>query len=227
MEKTIILSGATSGLGMHLRDTLHADGYNIISISRRKDDFPGHQSVNITEFNSLKKVYTQLMKEELKVYALINCAGIASMNLALTTPHSVTENILSTNLKGTIFFNQVFAPLLIRNKIGRIINFSTIAVKLGLAGESVYVASKAGVEGFSRALANELSPFNITVNCIAPGPIKTNLLKGISESQIKKVVDSQIIKEMMRPEDIYNVVKFLLSNESTSITGHVFNLGGF
>ena len=227
MVKTIILSGATSGIGMNLRDTLHAEGYNIISVSRRKDDFPGHRSADISEYSSLKRIYKELVEEELNVYALINCAGIASMNLALTTPHNVTERILSTNLKGTIFFNQVFSPLLIRNKVGRVINFSTIAVRLGLAGESVYVASKAGVEGFSRALSNEVSPFGITVNCIAPGPIKTNLLNGITESQIQKIVNSQIIKKMMSPKDISDIVKFLLSPDSANITGQVFNVGGF
>ena len=227
MTKTIILSGATSGLGLHLRDTLSTKGYNIISISRRKDDFPGHRSADISAYKSLKELYNELIQEKLDIYGLINCAGIASMNLALTTPHDVTERIISTNLKGTIYFNQVFAPLLIRNKIGRIINFSTIAVRLGLAGESVYVASKAGVEGFSRALSNELSPFGITVNCIAPGPIKTNLLKGVSETQIKKIVNSQNIKELLQPEDVTDVVTFLLSNQSSKITGHVFNLGGF
>ena len=74
--------------------------------------------------------------------------------------------IIKTNLLGTIFFNQIFSPLLIKNKVGTIINFSTIAVKIGLKGESIYVASKAGVEGFSKVLAKELSAFNITVNCI-------------------------------------------------------------
>lgn len=227
MKKTIIISGATSGLGKNLRDTLSADNYNIISISRRKDSFRGHRSVDISNYSSLKSIYNEIVQEDLNIYALINCAGVASMNLALTTPHHVTENILSTNLKGTIFFNQVFSPLLIRNKIGRIINFSTIAVRLGLAGESVYVASKAGVEGFSRALSNELSPFGITVNCIAPGPIKTNLLKGVSETQINNIVSSQIIKRMMKPEDVSDVVKLLLATESANITGQVFNLGGF
>ena len=149
------------------------------------------------------------------------------MNLALTTPPEVTEKIVKTNLIGTIFFNQIFSPLLIRNKKGKIINFSTIAVNLGLKGESIYAASKSGVETFTRILAKELSPFNITANCIAPGPIRTNLLKGISEEQIKKITEQQIIQKEMKPSDLFKIVDFLLSNSSSNITGQIMNVGGF
>ena len=80
--------------------------------------------------------------------AIINAAGVASMNLALTTPENVTDRLIRTNLIGTIYCCQLFAPFLIKNKTGSIVNFSTIAVPIGLRGESVYVASKAGVEDF-------------------------------------------------------------------------------
>ena len=96
-----------------------------------------------------------------------------------------------------------------------------------MAGESVYIASKAGIEGFSRTLAKELAPFKITVNCIAPGPIKTNLLKGISDKQINEITKHQIIKKIMTPEDINELIQLLLSEQSKNITGEVINLGGF
>ena len=186
--QSVIIIGATSGLGLEISNDLQASGFKVISISRRHMDLPDHYSCDIRNFKSMRMIYSELLKKEEKIYALINCAGIASMNLAITTPDSVTEKILAVNLQGTIFANQIFAPLLIRNGEGRIINFSTIAVRLGLAGESIYVASKAGVEGFSRSFANEVAKFGITVNCIAPGPIRTNLLKGISDVQIKNIV---------------------------------------
>ena len=134
--------------------------------------------------------------------------------------------MIKTNLLGTIFCSQIFAPLLIRNKGGRIINFSTIAVSIGLKGESVYVASKAGVEAFSRVLSRELSSFNITVNCIAPGPVKTNLLNGISDEQIKKIIKYQIIEKEMKTIDIVKMVKILLDEDSSNITGQVLHVGG-
>ena len=223
----IIVTGGASGLGEAITKDLRQRGEQVVTISRRsKPEDKDHFSCDITNYQSLKEVYFHLNKTGLKTSALINCAGIASMNLAITTPPSATERIIRTNLMGTIFANQIFAPLLIKNKSGRIINFSTIAVHIGLKGESVYVASKAGVEGFSRVFAKELAPFNITVNCIAPGPIKTNLLKGVSDDQIEQIVGNQIIGKIMKPSAITEMIRLLLKEESRNITGEVINLGG-
>ena len=223
----IIVTGGSSGLGRAVTEDLRQRGEDVVTISRRNEpEDEAHFSCDITNYQSLKEVYLQLSKNGSKISALVNCAGIASMNLAITTPPSVTERVINTNLIGTIFANQIFAPMLIKNKGGRIINFSTIAVHIGLKGESVYVASKAGVEGFSRVFAKELAPFDITVNCIAPGPIRTNLLKGISDDQIKKIVSNQTISKTMQPSAITEIVSLLLREESRNITGEVINVGG-
>ncbi len=223
----IIVTGGSSGLGKAIAEDLKARGENVVTLSRRKESGnDNHVSCDISNYESLKSAYREFSSSGKEFSALINCAGIASMNLALTTPPHMTEKLIKTNLIGTIFANQIFAPLLIKNKSGRIINFSTIAVHMALKGESVYVATKAGIEGFSRVFANELSPFNITVNCIAPGPIRTNLLKGISDEQISKIVDHQIIKKIMTPSSITEIVNILLSDQSRNITGEVLNVGG-
>ena len=193
----IIVTGGASGLGKAITQDLRSTGEKVITLSRRKDiDDKDHFSCDITNYKSLKEIYLEFHQRNYKLKALINCAGIASMNLAITTPASTTEKIIRTNLIGTIFANQIFSPLLIKNKVGRIINFSTIAVHIGLKGESVYVASKAGVEGFSRVFAKELAPFNITVNCIAPGLLELILLLN-SDKQINNIVKNQIIKKEM------------------------------
>lgn len=224
----ILVTGGLSGIGAaivsHLR---HTQSDRVLTLGRSPSDSSDHYQCDVSSYTELKAVYSVLSSKSTRLSALINCAGIASMNLALTTPADVTHRIISTNLLGTIYSTQVFAPLLIRNKSGRIINFSTIAVKIGLAGESVYVASKAGVEAFSRTIANELAPFNITVNCLAPGPINTPLLSGLNESQIARVVSHQIIKKQFTAHDISNLVSMILSSQSSSITGHTFNIGGF
>lgn len=226
-SKMIIVTGGSSGLGKAITEDLRQRGENVITISRRNDpEVTNHFSCDITCYQSLKELYLRLSKSGHRINALVNCAGIASMNLAITTPPLITERVIRTNLIGTIYANQIFAPLLIKNKGGRILNFSTIAVHMGLKGESVYVASKAGVEGFSRVFAKELSPFNITVNCIAPGPISTNLLKGISNDQIKRIVSNQTISQMMQPSAVTEVVALLLRDESRNITGEVINVGG-
>tara|TARA_B100000579_G_scaffold324295_1_gene274063 strand:- start:337 stop:1014 length:678 start_codon:yes stop_codon:yes gene_type:complete len=224
----IIIFGGSSGIGKEIKDYFRFKGENIYSISRSNPDSDNqHIYCDIKNYDSIKLAYKKINKLKQNVTALINCAGISSMNLALTTPPKVSENIIQTNLLGTIFCNQIFAPLLIKNKGGRIINFSTIAVKLGLKGESVYVASKSGVEGFSRVLSNELSSFNITVNCIAPGPIRTNLIKNVSEDQIKEIINNQIIKEEMGTNEVVKIVDLLLKDEASKITGQVLHVGGF
>ena len=115
---------------------------------------------------------------------------------------------------------------MLQNKGGIIINFSTIAVALGLKGESVYAASKAGVEVFSRSFAREMADFNVRVNCIAPGPINTDLLKGVTSAQINRIVAQQVITKQFLPSDVCDLVEMLLSKKSSSLSGQVFSVGG-
>ena len=160
------------------------------------------------------------------IKAIINAAGVASMNMAVTTDEDTVQKIIQTNLVGTIYCCQLFAPLMLRQKKGCIINFSTIAVALALKGESVYAASKAGVEVFSKSFAREMSDFNIRVNCIAPGPIRTDLLKGITDAQIQKITSQQIIPKQFRKSDICDLVELLIDEKASSLSGQVLNIGG-
>ena len=148
------------------------------------------------------------------------------MNMTLTTDEKTVEKIIQTNLIGTIFTCQVLAPLMLRNKRGSIINFSTIAVALGIKGESIYAASKAGVETFTRVFAREMSDFNIRVNCIAPGPIKTDLLKGVSDVQINKIISQQILAKQFKKSDICNLVELLIDDKASSLSGQTLHVGG-
>ena len=149
------------------------------------------------------------------------------MNLLLTTPPETSEKIVRTNLLGTIFVTQIFAPLLIKSGGGSITNFSTIAVALTLPGESAYIASKAGVEAFSKVSAKELSSFGIRVNCVAPGPIETNLIAGVDGQKIQKIVGEQIQKEIKTIHDVAKVVWLVAGHpDAESITGEVIHVGG-
>jgi 3-oxoacyl-[acyl-carrier protein] reductase len=115
---------------------------------------------------------------------------------------------------------------LVRNGGGSIINFSTIAAALHLEGESIYAATKAAVENYSKTFAKEISRFNVRVNCIAPGPIQTELLRGVSEEQINKIVKAQIITSRFEKEDVVDLVDLLLDSKAKSLTGQVFHIGG-
>ena len=115
---------------------------------------------------------------------------------------------------------------MMRKRKGKIINFSTIAVHLGLKGESIYAASKAGVEGFSKSFAREMADFNISVNCIAPGPIKTDLIKGVSQNKIDNIISQQIIQKQFQKSDVCDLVDMLLDERSSSLSGQVLHIGG-
>ena len=223
----IVVTGASRGLGRAVAERLIQSGEDVVGLSREVADLPFDAMVcDVSEYDSVKSVAQKLKREKKELKGLVNAAGIASMNLAVTTPPSMTQKLIQTNLVGTIHCCQILAPLLIRKKMGSIINFSTIAVALGLKGESIYAASKAGVEGFSRAFAREMADFNIQVNCIAPGPIKTDLLKGVSDEQIDSIVSQQIIPKVFQPGDVCDLCEFLLSPKSSSLSGQILNIGG-
>ena len=216
----LIVTGASKGLGRAIGDHLTTMGETVVGLARNPVDAPFEIiSCDVSDYDALRRVAADLRKRIAPVTGLINAAGTASMNLAVTTPEQVTRRLIEVNLLGTIFSCQNFAPLLMRGQRGSIINFSTIAVALGLKGESIYVAAKAGVEGFSRSFAREMADFNIRVNCIAPGPIRTDLLKGISDKQIDEITKSQIIQRVFEPQAVVDTVELLLSDESSGRRG--------
>jgi 3-oxoacyl-[acyl-carrier protein] reductase len=223
----IVVTGASRGIGRAICERLMSKNIPLLGISRRKENyqFPSIDC-DVSSYENIKLVAQKLKKNGIALNGLINVAGIASMNLALTTPPSVTQDIIKTNLLGTIFCCQLFAPLIIKNKMGTIINFSTIAVPLGLKGESIYVASKSGVEGFTHSFSREMADFNINVNCISPGPIRTDLLNGITDIQIQKIISRQVITKQFNTESICDLVELLFDQRSRSLTGQVFNVGG-
>jgi 3-oxoacyl-[acyl-carrier protein] reductase len=223
----IVVTGASKGLGKAICDRLISKDVPVFGLARNVDDisFPSMQC-DVSSYDEVKKVAQRLKKDKVNVHALINAAGIASMNLAVTTPPKVSQNIILTNLLGTIYCCQLIAPLMLRNRTGSIINFSTIAVALGLKGESIYAASKAGVEGFTRSFAREMADFNVRVNCIAPGPINTNLLNGITLGQIEKIISQQIIPKQFTSDDVSDLIEILLDERSQSLSGQILHVGG-
>jgi len=223
----IVVTGASKGLGRAICERLIEKNIEVFGLARNVENVPfSSMSCDVSSYERVKEVAQHLKKGRVKVTGLVNAAGIASMNLAVTTPQSVAQKIINTNLLGTIYCCQLIAPLMLRNKQGSIINFSTIAVALGLKGESIYAASKAGVEGFTRSFAREMADFNVKVNCIAPGPIDTSLLKGITAQQINKIISQQIIPKQFKPDAVADLVDLLLDRRSDSLSGQVLHVGG-
>lgn len=223
----IIVTGASRGLGQAITERLIERGEEVIGLARNTSGLKINAiECDVSDYASVKNASKEVKRMKKPVKAFINAAGVASMNMAVTTDESTVQKLIQTNLVGTIYCCQLFAPIMLRQKQGSFINFSTIAVALALKGESVYAASKAGVESFSRTFAREMADFNVRVNCIAPGPIRTDLLRGITDSQIEKITSQQVIQKQFQKSDVCDLVELLLDEKSTSLSGQVLNVGG-
>jgi len=223
----IIVTGASRGLGKAITERLTEKGEEVIGLARSVSGLKIEAiECDVSDYTSVKNASREVKRLKKPVKAFINAAGVASMNMAVTTDKDTVQKLIQTNLVGTIYCSQLFAPIMLRQKYGSFINFSTIAVALALKGESIYAASKAGVESFSRTFAREMADFNVRVNCIAPGPIPTDLLRGISENQIAKITSQQIIPKQFQKSDVCDLVELLIDERAASLSGQVLNVGG-
>jgi 3-oxoacyl-[acyl-carrier protein] reductase len=223
----IIVTGASRGLGQAITERLIERGEEVIGLARNTSGLNINAiECDVSDYASVKNASKEVKRMKKPLKAFINAAGVASMNMAVTTDESTVQKLIQTNLVGTIYCCQLFAPIMLRQKQGSFINFSTIAVALALRGESVYAASKAGVESFSRTFAREMADFNVRVNCIAPGPIRTDLLRGITDTQIAKITSQQVIQKQFQKSDVCDLVELLLDEKATSLSGQVLNVGG-
>jgi 3-oxoacyl-[acyl-carrier protein] reductase len=223
----IIVTGASRGLGQAITERLLESGEDVIGLARNTNGLNINAiECDVSDYASVKNASKEVKRMKKPVKAFINAAGVASMNMAVTTDESTVQKLIQTNLVGTIYCCQLFAPIMLRQKQGSFINFSTIAVALALKGESVYAASKAGVESFSRTFAREMADFNVRVNCIAPGPIRTDLLRGITDTQIEKITSQQVIQKQFQKADVSDLVELLLDEKASSLSGQVLNVGG-
>lgn len=223
----IIVTGASRGLGQAITERLIEKGEDVLGLARSVAGMSIDAiECDVSDYASVKNVSREVKRMKKPVKAFINAAGVASMNMAVTTDESTVQKLIQTNLVGTIYCCQLFAPIMLRQKHGSFINFSTIAVALALKGESVYAASKAGVESFSRTFAREMSDFNVRVNCIAPGPIRTDLLRGITDAQIEKITSQQVIPKQFEKSDVCDLVELLIDDKAASLSGQVLSVGG-
>ena len=185
-----------------------------------------HYKVDIESPKEVSSFFFAIKKEQSHIDVLINNAGIANMNAFATTPIESVQKMFSVNVHGTFLFSQKAISLLRKSKHPRIINMSSIAVPFRLEGEAVYAASKSAVEMLTRIMAKELSIFNITCNAIGPSPIATDLIKGVPEKKIERLVKRQAISQMATAADVIHIIDFLIHPASDAISGQVIYLGG-
>ncbi|MDY0211295.1 MAG: SDR family oxidoreductase [Acholeplasma sp.] len=230
MNRVIIVTGSRKGLGFQLSNYFLEQGDIVYGCSRRTSTIENenytHYCIDISNEPEVINMVRQIFKKHKKIDILINNAGAASMNHILLTPYSTAQKLFNTNYMGTFLMCREVSKYMIRNKEGRIINYSTVAVPLHLEGELVYSSSKSAVEQLTKVLAKEIGVYGVTVNAVGPTPIPTDLIKNVPENKIEELIERQSIKRLGRFEDVLNVIKFFISQESEFITGQIIYLGG-
>jgi 3-oxoacyl-[acyl-carrier protein] reductase len=230
MNKSIIITGTRKGLGKELAEYFLNEGDIVYGCSRRTGsiEHPNytHFALNVSDEKGVVDMVRTVYKAHKRIDVLINNAGVASMNHCLLTPYSTVQKLIETNFYGTFLFSREVAKIMMRQKSGRIINYSTVAVPLNLEGELVYSSSKAAIEQLTRVLASEIGNSGVTVNAVGPTPVSTDLIKNVPEQKIQALIEKQSIKRLGKFEDVLNVIKFFIAPESNFISGQIIYLGG-
>jgi 3-oxoacyl-[acyl-carrier protein] reductase len=229
-NKVVLITGTRKGIGRALAEHYAGRSCHVIGCSRSpfEGQLPNyrHYCLDVGDESAVKRMFLEIRKQEGRLDILINNAGVASMNHSLLTPIAAVNNIMETNFTGTFLFCREAARLMQLRRYGRIVNFATVAVPLKLAGEAVYAASKAAVISLTQILALEFADFGITVNAIGPGPIKTDLISGVSSEKLDAIIERQAIKRYGELRDVIQVTDFFVHPESDFVTGQVIFLGG-
>jgi 3-oxoacyl-[acyl-carrier protein] reductase len=228
--KVMAITGTRKGIGLFMAEQFLARGWHVVGCSRG----PGgpaheryrHHELDVADEAAVVRMMQDIRRTHGRLDALLNNAGIASMNHALLTPGSTMRRVFATNVFGTFLFCREAAKLMGRRRTGRIINFATVATPLKLEGEAVYAASKAAVVSLTEVLAREVAPMGITVNAVGPTPVPTDLVGAVSEEKMAALIARQAIPRYGTMEDVLNVCDFFLRDESDFVTGQVVYLGG-
>jgi 3-oxoacyl-[acyl-carrier protein] reductase len=240
MEKVAFITGATRGIGRQVAITLAKEGYNIaINYRKENDDLEEIRKAienenveflavkgDVSSFTDCEQIVESIIEKFERIDVLVNNAGITKDNLLLRMKPEDFYDVINVNLLGTFNVTKNVIPYMLKKRCGRIVNVSSVVGISGNAGQTNYSASKAGIIGFTKSLAKEVASRNICVNAIAPGFIETSMTDVLSD-EVKEKISTQIpLKRMGNVDDVANVVKFLVSDESSYITGQVINIDG-
>ena len=238
-KKTALVTGASRGIGKACAITLAAAGYRMVLAARSADLLEavaveiraaGAEAyvlgLDLSKPESIKTSIQKAAKEFGRIDILVNNGGITKDGLAVRMKQADWELVIQTNLSGSFYATQEVLQGMMRERWGRIVNISSVVGEKGNAGQANYVASKAGLIGLTKSLAQEVGSRNITVNAVAPGFIDTDMTELLSDELKQKMIDSTPLRRMGKADEIAAAVKFLVSDEAAFITGHVLDVNG-
>ena len=239
-DRVAVVSGASRGIGRAIALDLAERGASVAvnynSTAKGAEEVvaeiekAGGKAIavqaNIAKSEDAQKLIQAAIEEFDKIDILVNNAGITRDMLIMKMSEADWDNVMETNLKGTFNCSKAAVRPMMRARYGRIINITSISGQIGNAGQTNYSASKAGQIGFTKALAREIAPRNITVNAIAAGFVDTDIWEGVSEEIIEGFIGQIPLGRKGTPEEIAYAVSFLASDQAAYITGQVLAVDG-
>jgi 3-oxoacyl-[acyl-carrier protein] reductase len=236
--KVAIVTGASRGIGQGVAATLAARGATVIAAARGENAAGTVQaiqaaggkaelaSVDVTDAATIEQMVSRTLAQHGRIDILVNNAGIARDQLMLRMKRDDWDQVIATNLTSAFTCTQAVLKPMLKQRNGRVISISSVVGQMGNAGQANYAASKAGLIGFSKALARELASRNVTINVVAPGLVETDMTKAITDKAQGDWAAQIPLGRLGTTADIAAAVCFLASDEASYITGHVLAVNG-
>jgi len=233
--RNVVVTGGTKGIGLAIATRLSQDGYRVIAVARSESDAFALQrraaaesgagmltfrAFDLNDVPGLPGLVSSISNEFGPWYGLVNNAGLGTSGVLATMQDSSMEALLRLNVASPIALTKyAVRKMMVAGGGGRIVNVSSIVAATGFSGLSVYAATKAALLGFSCSLARELGPLQITVNCVAPGFISTELTKDLTEADRGRIARRSALQRLAEPQDVAEAVRYLVSDQARNVTG--------
>ena len=237
--KVALVTGASRGIGasialelaknniLDIGTATSAKGVKSIQENFKTNDQKGIGLVlNVNDTKSIESLIKHVEENYGDINVLVNNAGITKDTLLMKMKDEDWDDVMNTNLKSALKLSQSVIRKMKKNRYGRIINISSVVGHTGNAGQTNYTASKAGMSGFTKSLAQEVGSREITVNCVAPGFIDTDMTKSLTDDQRKQLLQHIPLSRLGSPDDVANAVTFLASDDASYITGETIHVNG-
>lgn len=231
--KVVLVTGGSRGIGKSIAESFNDAGATVIVTYKNSIDenyFNGknisHYQCDVADSKAVGELIDKIVKEHGKIDVLVNNAGITKDGLLMRMSETDWDNVIDTNLKGVFNLTRAITRHMMGKKYGKIINITSVVGIIGNAGQSNYVASKAGVIGFTKSVAKELGSRNINVNAIAPGFIETEMTGNLPEDVKQSYLAGIPLKRFAKSEEVAKAVMFLASDDASYITGQVLSIDG-